>query len=253
MRNRTKIYQLPFILLSAALLTSGCGGQSVKTQLDSESNNLSGSNNINNNNNSSNNNNNNNNDNNTNDTEDDTSTSTGDYSIAGVRSLQGDQTSANKTKTPSIYTDSLLSVTLTANSQGSVADSGYSITSACISFDVAVYNSETNKQIGSTKRVYVSTGVNGTTGCSGSSDGQAHPTANFSSALTSGSRNSVYIVISNAYSDTCGPLMGYGKQMQCVSYYYNYCQAYMPTSCYKQLYYSWTVTGTYSIKTNSVQ
>ena len=182
---------------------------------------------------------------------------TGNYSLLGLRSETSTNTSVTTSKVTGIYTDTILQVTLTGNSTGTVSNSGATITQTCVSFNVAIYNSQTNQQIGGTQTAYVNTNGGSTcadtaTGTNYSPDGQAHPMVDFSAELGSGIQAPINVVISDAYSDACGPNLGTGN-MQTLEGYYGYEPIYENVSCWRQLYNTWTVTGGYTITTNSLQ
>ena len=63
-------------------------------------------------------------------------------------------------------------------------------------------------------------------------------------------------MISDAYSDTCGPNLGTGNMQTLEGYeytYYGYEPEYENVSCWRQLYYTYTINGGYTITTNSLQ
>lgn len=130
----------------------------------------------------------------------------------------------------SIYTDTTLRITVTANQTGAVLDTGYSYSSDCFMFSVRLNNL-------ASQTVLVKAGSpDGSGYCNGV--GNAYPTADFSSQLPHGSTAPVSLTISQAQSTTCGP------------------NGYYPAGCYsllQNLYATYVSSGNMSVVVDGVR
>jgi hypothetical protein len=243
MMNRSQKIILSISLTALVLLSTACGGQAY-TQIPtgSSSNNL-GSSNYNHNSSTS--------GSKTDSATDDDTSDTPTYGtnpaikksfttngIQGTRGYTGTPGSAHKFRVSGISTDNRLSVDLRGSSLGKIrylnsttSYTGATLYSNCMQFDIAIYETGTDNQIGDTLTISANTYSTDGTGSCGS--GSASPTVDFGSYLAQG-HGKVDIEINNAASDTCGP-----------SSYCNW------ISELTQLYQTYVVFGSLTIHTNT--
>ncbi len=151
------------------------------------------------------------------------------YSFSGSRGIIP-PLDTSKFNTENFSTDSILSVSLTANSTGTINANGHGFIPPynCIRMDVSLYRSDTHTQIGNSRQAYINT--NDDDYCNGH---LVNKDLDFSDLLRSGSPTGYYIQLSNAFSDL-------------------YDSTRFSLTLLYQVYPTWLISGELSIMINQI-